>query len=923
MRNWRFNITAKLVGYLLVAGVVPLMVLGLVALQISKTVVLEQAKEQDVHVVGTFASYLNLYYDQIDDLATNISGNEAIGAGLRQADTPSASSFDTLNLRTQIGYTLNSYVRVKGLVSLDLFTMDGTQFHVGETLSTGAVQTDKVMGWLKEAMDQAPATRWYGIETNINSSSRYRMVNTVVRVVRHFTPATGKTDTVGLLVISLSDEIMREYLRGVPLAAGQRLALVDSQGRVALHSNPDMLGQTLSPDLLTLMKLHSGTQELSLDGEPVLMNTRPDAVTKGVAAIITPRQLITSRVDQLTLTTFLLITLGLVGVAALAWRYARTVVDPIRAVSRGFSTIHDAPDAPQVPLPAPSTNDEISQLVLGFNHHLEVLEVQKNASVTLKQAQQNAEAASKAKSEFLANMSHEIRTPMNAILGMLRLLQGTGLNTRQLDYTSKIEGAARSLLGLINDILDFSKVEAGKMELDQRPFHLDKLLDDLAVVLSANMRDKELEVRFEVDPEAPRYLLGDDMRLQQVLINLAGNAIKFTDKGEVLIRVRHIASHAQAAELEFSVQDTGIGIPQDKQQHIFSGFSQAESNTTRRFGGTGLGLSISKRLVALMGGDLQLRSVLGQGSTFYFSLNLAMVKPDEVASVAGSKASEPGTTAAKRLQGMRLLVVEDNKINQMVADGLLSQEGAIVTLADDGRQGVDRLIASPQGFDAVLMDVQMPVMDGFTATRMIRGELGMGQLPVIAMTANAMASDRVACLDAGMNEHIGKPFDLDALVQLLLKQTGYSPTPGDVQPALVVLEPVAAAPVVISGADLEAAAARMGGDAKLLGAIMLTFAADLEKAPLEFAEARSADDTRHGQRLVHTLKGLCATVGLVELAAQFLALERALKAYADGQNAPSTAWAEWESALQGIVRHAQPQLQAALRQLGVEPDIAA
>ncbi len=480
----------------------------------------------------------------------------------------------------------------------------------------------------------------------------------------------------------------------------------------------------------------------------------------------------------------------------------------------------------------------------------------------LVQATQAAEQASEAKSRFLANMSHEIRTPMNAILGMLQLLQRTPLDGRQRDYTSKIDGAARSLLSLLNDILDFSKVEAGKMELDLHPFSIDALLADLEAVLAASRGEKALRLTFARDPQLPAWLQGDALRLKQVLINLGSNAIKFTPSGEVRIQLRSGGLSQGLQALEIAVTDTGIGIAPEHQQQIFAGFSQAEASTTRRFGGTGLGLAISQRLVRLMGGELALDSAPGQGSRFHFELHLAVAEAP--AEEARPQRQQPG--AAGRLAGMRLLVVEDNLNNQQVAQELLQDEGAQVELAGNGQIALDRLqlmAAQGAGFDAVLMDVQMPVMDGFTATREIRKRPEWAGLPVIAMTANAMASDRADCLVAGMNEHIGKPFDLDALVALLRRLTGRSevvaPSPvPDVDLPQALVQQAAQA-----GLDLPGAISRLMGKHGLYVRMARSFAASATLLP---AELRSAAGQAAAAALLHGFKGLAGTIGAERLA---------------------------------------------------------
>jgi signal transduction histidine kinase/CheY-like chemotaxis protein len=402
-----------------------------------------------------------------------------------------------------------------------------------------------------------------------------------------------------------------------------------------------------------------------------------------------------------------------------------------------------------------------------------VIRTQLAEQATLKEA---AEAASRAKSEFLANMSHEIRTPMNGICGMTALALGTALDVEQREYLETVGDSARSLLRIIDDILDLARIEAGKLRLEQAPFEMRRAIREVVATLDVIAREKGVGLNYSIASETPDYLSGDAGRLRQVLLNLGGNAVKFTDKGEVFVAVAVERGNESFVDLRFTVRDSGIGIPPEKIEAIFSPFEQVDHSTTRKSGGTGLGLTISRRLAALMGGTIHVESVSGQGSTFWFTARFGLAQRPANATGPASPVDQPG--AATR--PLHVLVAEDNRVNQRLVERVLSKHGHSVVMVDDGRQAVEA--ACGTSFDLILMDVEMPGMDGLAATRAIRESAATTHVPIIALTARAMQQDERECLAAGMDGYLAKPIDINDLLRLADQIAGQTEIVTEISP---------------------------------------------------------------------------------------------------------------------------------------------
>jgi len=883
----RHSIVYKSIVYLLLCSVLPLLLTGGVSYWVASSALREQAKQFSQQIAAKEAAMLAFQLKQVESLIANLSGVDEILAAATA--TEQADTYTELATKARIGYILNNYINLQGLVSIDIFTLNGMHFHVGDTLQVNEVNAAVKQRLFDSTLASDKLVHWNEVDENVNSASQTRRVLAATKILRTVNRETLNFEPKALLVVNFSIDYLYDVLSANNLPGDSYLLVIDQHGHLIYHPERERIGELYSPTAQQALYEGSLTE---FDGQQVVLNPVQLPHLGWHVISVIPEHALTAQSRLIASVTAGVIVLSLLLITWATFMISRSIVQPIRQLTQHFQQL----EIGQLDLNSRLLirgRDEIAELASWFNTFMASLKERYAMEKQILQAKEDAERANQAKSEFLSAMSHEIRTPMNGVVGMTDTLLETKLDPEQRRYANTIKDSGQALLGIINDVLDFSKLDAAKLTLEESDFELAALLKGVVELLWPQAYDADLELAYYLPSKLDCIYHGDAMRIRQILMNLLSNAIKFTDQGGVLIEVSQVNDET-APQLFFAVRDTGIGIARHDHDRLFQSFSQLDASTTRRHSGTGLGLAISKRLVKLMHGDIGLISDVGQGSLFWFELPLRIVaerrlvsfsraaalrslqaliisqptlsrtviertlddwgigftsldtveqaqdwqsattpKPDVIildanrafddslftdlhtepqwqgvpvlllspqtplqqALVRFSKihclakplhpslfynalvttlqldlpllgAQAPRKAASNKPLNqsarLRVLIVEDNPVNQQVAVALLRRLGHESDARDGGIEALQAL--AEQSYDVILMDVQMPVMDGYETTRAIRDLPGsVSNIPIIAMTANAMQGDEERCLAAGMDAYIAKPVDLDKL----------------------------------------------------------------------------------------------------------------------------------------------------------------
>lgn len=625
----QLTIVHKFIAYLVVIGIFPLLAVGLVSYSISSEVVHRETRQYTRILVQNQSDYLELQFIQLESLLTNISGVEEIRSALNQNDVANETIYSHLTTQARIGYILNNYSALQGLVSIDIFTQGGAHYRVGDTLDTQNIDTAVVQQLYEATLASDNLVLWYGVSPNVNAHSSYQQIVTLSKILYKINPTTFEQEPVALLLGSYSVEHLYQHFSRVNLGQNAYLLVVDAHGVVVYHPQRERIGTAVDPLLLSHLDHPQGTLVETVEGQAVSISYSRLEPSSWIVASLIPTATLDAKTASIRTTTLLVVIIFVGVVAVAAFGYSRTVVNPLRHIIKRLQALQA--NEPPATLKLPDMGqDEIGELGRWFNRFLDNLiareqtEAERERLIAeLQLATELAQESSRLKSEFLATVSHELRTPLNAIEGLTNIMlagMGVDLSPMARDMVGRIGSNSKRLLHLINDFLDITRIESGRLNLVQTPLAVSDLIEKWRSAVSVLKENKRLDFEIELDPSLPPTIIGDEEALSKIVLNLLDNAFKFTHSGKVSL---HLSQPNN--QLTIVVSDSGIGIPLYALGYIFDEFRQVDQSSKRLYGGTGLGLAIVRKLVTVLGGSISVQSEVGNGSTFTVVLPVRQV----------------------------------------------------------------------------------------------------------------------------------------------------------------------------------------------------------------------------------------------------------------------------------------------------------